>query len=240
MSFRLIYLFLILCAVSACQPKSDPALDRFDKFYSYVIDSDYESVANLMDDQSTLFLNRLTNSDNQNIDSMLSIGQHYRIPYMMTEYFAFRGEQSDSTNLIPAFFNYLGMQDASLFSFTYGYYVEKSKIKRGESTSIPIIKEIDGRSKRNWVRLNTDTGGDYKFDLLYSLQLFEIKRKKYFENIKQSYADINTDEDFLRQYYWQNSGANSAKFNKDQDAISTAKKNLRKSTLESYIDRGLR
>jgi len=73
---------------------------------------------------------------------------------------------------------------------------------------------------------------------LYTLQLAELKQKKENDKIRRQLPEQQTNEEYLRNYYWKNSGFNE-KFEKNQLSLEQNMREGRAEVIQSYIERGL-
>jgi len=126
----------------------------------------------------------------------------------------------------------------SIFSFQDGYYVDKPKLKKGKENFVALIKEEMSVSKRSWLKFEGDDTKGYKLDLLYTMELVELKKKKEKAKFRKQTNDKTTKEEYLRNFYWQHSGQN-IKFEQGQLELEANMRSGRSELIQSYVERGL-
>ena len=239
---KYIFSFLLLLAVlsmSSCTSEKDKLIVAFDDIYANVLLSEFSSIESALDSESQIFYKKVTNPDYLNIDSIIVLGREYRIPFMLTQYLAFNGDRIKEGKSSDEYYRYLGNQEVSFFSFQDAYYVDTKKLKKGKENFVSIIREEMTQNKRGWVRFTGDETSGYKLDMLYTLQLHENKQKKKNKALRAQHPEHKTLEDYLRFYYWQNSGENTSKFESEQRTLEKNLKSGREELMQSYIARGL-
>lgn len=237
------YTLFCLCVVFlsiSCNKEKDKLIQSFDTVYQDVLDSKFDNIAKSLNDESLEFQNKITNPTYLNIDSIIVMGKEYKLPYILTEYLAFNGDKVKNGETVEEFYRYLGAQDVSFFSFQDGYYIDKPKLKKGKENFVAIIKEEMSQSKRGWVKFTGTETGEYKLDLLYTLKLHEIKRKKKNTNLRNQHQELKSQGEYLRFFYWQNSGENNSKFETEQLNLEKSMREGRAETIISYENRGLK
>lgn len=232
-------LLLIIISISSCTSEKDKLITAFDNIYADVLAGNYSNIEPKLNDSSHTFYNKVTNSVYLNIDSIIVLGEEYRLPFMLTEYLAFNGDKIKEGESADELYRYLGSQEVSFFSFQDAYYVDAPKLKKGKENFVSIIREEMSQSKRGWVQFTGNESSGYELDLLYTLQLHEIKLKKKNKALRAQHQEQKTLEEYLRFYYWQNSGKNTSKFENEQLVLEENLKNGRAELIQSYIDRGL-
>ena len=237
--------YILLCffgvtLLTNCKQDKDKLIQAFDNVYQNILDSKFENIQNSLNTESLDFYNKITNPTYLNIDSIILLGKEYKLPYMLTEYLAFNGDKIKDGKTVDEFYRHLGAQDVSFFSFQDAYYVDRSKLKKGKENYVAIIKEEMSQSKRVWVRFTGDETTGYKLDLLYTLKLLEIKRKKKNNALRNQHQEIQSQVDYLRYFYWQNSGENSNKFETEQLKLEKAMRDGRAELIRAYEERGLK
>jgi hypothetical protein len=236
----ILFCFLGAVFLTACTKEKDILVKSFDDVYQNILNSKYEEIHASFNIESLNFYNKITNPEYLNIDSIIQMGKEYKLPYMLTEYLAYNGDKIKDGRTVEEFYRYLGAQNVSFFSFQDGYYVEKAKLKKGRENFVAIIKEEMTQSKRGWVQFTGNENTGYKLDLLYTLKLYEIKRKKKNNALRNQHQEIKSQEDYLRYFYWQNSGENSNKFESEQLKLEKAMRDGRADLIRSYEERGLK
>ena len=237
------YTLISLLAViflSSCTQKKDKLIQTFDDIYQDILESRYDNIESALNTKSLEFYKKITDPAYLNIDSIIVLGEAYKIPYMLTEYLAFNGDKIKNGQTTNEFFRYLGAQDVSIFSFQDAYYVDKPKLKKGKENYVAIIKEEMSQSKRGWVQFSGNETDTYKLDLLYTLQLHELKKKKNNNALRSQHQEIKSEEEYLRFFYWQNSGKNTSKFETEQLKLEESMRAGRDETIKSYEERGLK
>ena len=235
-----LFCFYLVLLLASCTQKKDKLIQTFDIIYEDLLNAKFEKVQASLNDASLAFHNKITNPVYLNIDSIIVLGKEYRLPYLLTEYLAYNGDKVEDDNLVEEFYRYLGAQEVSFFSFQDAYYVDKPKLKKGKENFVGIIKEEMSQSKQGWVRFTGNETIEYKLDMLYTLQLYEIKRKKKNHALRSQHQELQSQEDYLRYFYWQNSGKNSDKFETEQLKLEKAMRDGRSELIRSYEERGLK
>lgn len=220
----ILFYFYVALLLTSCTQKKDKLIQTFDVIYQDVLDLKFENIEISLNDKSLEFHNKITNLVYLNIDSIIVLGREYKIPYMLTEYLAFNGDKIKDGKTEEEFYRFLGAQDVSFFSFSNAFYVDKPKLKKGKENFVAIIKEEMTQSKRVWVEFKGDEVRGYKLNLLYTLQLEELKNKARHRILRAQNKDPQTQEEYLRFYYWQNSGENLLKF---ESELLEMEKNMR-------------
>ena len=237
------YMLFCLCIAFlsiSCNQEKDKLIQSFDAVYQNVLDSKFDNIAISLNAKSLEFYNKITDPTYLNIDSIIVLGVEYKLPYLLTEYLAFNGDKIKNGETVEEFYRYLGAQDVSFFSFQDAYYIDKPKLKKGKENFVAIIKEEMSQSKRGWVKFTGNETSAYKLDLLYTLKLYEIKRKKKNKTLRNQHQEIKSQEEYLRFFYWQNSGENNSKFEAEQLNLEKSMREGRAETINSYESRGLK
>jgi len=235
-----LFCLAIVFFISACNQEKDKLIQSFDTVYQDVLDSKFDDLATSFNERSLTFHNKITNPKYLNIDSIIVLGEQYNLPYMLTEYLAYNGDKATNEKTVHEFYRYLGAQNVSFFSYQDAYYVDKPKLKKGKENFVAIIKEVMSQSKRGWVKFTGNENDGYKLDLLYTLELNEINNKKKNNSLRNQRQEIKTEEEYLRFFYWQNSGENSSKFETEQLNLEKSMRDGRAETINSYEERGLK
>ncbi|MGK0315759.1 MAG: hypothetical protein ACI86M_001991 [Saprospiraceae bacterium] len=235
-----IFCFYVALLLTSCTQKKDKLIQTFDVIYQDVLDLKFENIETSLNGKSLEFHNKITNLVYLNIDSIIVLGKEYKIPYMLTEYLALNGDKIKDGKTEEEFYRFLGAQDISFFSFSNAFYVDKPKLKKGKENFVAIIKEEMTLSKRTWVNFHGSKSTGYKLNLLYTLQLEESKSKSHFKLYHKASNSELSFEDYLRYYYWQNSGKNSSRFETDMLNLEKSKREARAETILSYENRGLK
>lgn len=242
MSFKT-YLTVLICTflMFSCSQEKDPLIKSFDAVYKQVLSNDYSEFEDVLNDKSKEFYTKLTDPNYLNIDSIIELGNKHKIKCTLVEYLALSESRAKNGNIKLEFFRHLGARDISFFSFSNAYYVDKTKLRKGKVNFVAIIKEEMTQSKRTWVNFQGDESNGYKLNLLYTLQLEEEKNKLALKlyQVEANKTDMPFEE-YLRYYYWQNSGKNSPRFETDMLNLEKSKRDGRAETIQSYENRGLK
>ncbi len=230
---------ILTILLTSCNTKKDTLIIAFDDVYADVLSSNFKNIEPKLNKESLIFFNKVTDPTYLNIDSIIVLGEEYRLPFMLTEYLAFNGDKIKGGKSSDEFYRYLGNREVSFFSFQDAYYVDTKKIKKGKENFVPIIREEMTQSKRGWVQFSGDEASGYKLDMIYTLQLHENKMKKKNMVLQSQHPEKKTQEEYLRFYYWQNSGKNSADFESEQLKLEENLKTGRDELIKSYVNRGL-
>lgn len=214
-------------------------ITTFDKVYDDILAQDQIAISAALNDKSRAYLDALSAVGNQNIDSIIAIGQRYRLPYITTEFMAYYSEDLGSGTADAFFFEYLGSQDASIFSFKNAFYVDKTKIKKGKEIFVPVIKEEMAENYLKWTRWTGDDSEGYLLDLIYIVELAEIEKNKSYKQLRQQRGDGTDRDAFLRGLYWQNSGPSNTQFKNQEKEMYKNQRTGRAEILNSYRERGL-
>ncbi|MFT4533012.1 MAG: hypothetical protein ACJA1A_001006 [Saprospiraceae bacterium] len=240
MSFKNYLYFIFPIVIFSCTQEKDPLIKSFDSVYQQVLMNDYSNFDSVLDEKSKELYLKLIDPDYLNIDSMISLGNKYKIKCTLVDYLALSENRIKEGSSKSEFYRYLGANDISFFSFMNAYYVDKPKLKKGKENFVAIIKEEMTQSKRTWVNFYGNESKGYKLNLLYTLQLEEPKLKLHFKLWqKASNSELSFDE-YIRYYYWQNSGKNSSRFETDMLNLEKSKREGRAETIRSYENRGLK
>lgn len=231
-------LCLAILIMISCKTEKDKLIVAYEDLYTEIINGNYQNLESKLDNKSREFYNKITNPTYLNIDSMIVLGNKYRLQYTLPEYLAFNGDKIKEGNPKEDFYRYLGAERISIFSFQDAYYVDKPKLKKGKENFVALIKEEMSVSKRSWVQFMGDDKQGYKLDLLYTLQLQELRNKKKNTPLRSQNKDKQSLEEFLRFYYWQNSGSNK-KFDNEQLKLEQSMRDGRAELIQSYRERGL-
>lgn len=225
--------------IVSCKQKEDVLITTFDKVYNDILDQDHMATSAALNDKSRAYLDALSAIDNQNIDSVMAIGQRYRLPYITTEFMAYYSEDLSSESADAFFYEYLGSQDASIFSFKNAFYIDKAKIKKGKEIFIPVIKEEMSENYLKWTRWTGNDAEGYLLDLMYIVELAEIEKNKSYKQLRQQRGDVTDRDAFLRGLYWQNSGPSNTQFKNQEKEMYENQRTGRAEILNSYRKRGL-
>lgn len=207
-------LFLLVICFSSCKNEKDNMIEDFERIYDHTLALNYDAVVASFDEESLEFYNKITTPENLNIDSILSLGNQYNLQHLTTDYLALNGDKIKAGAPKTDFFRYLGTQQVSFYTFANAYYMDRDKSKLGTENFVSIIKEEMTTRKRNWVKM-TKVGEEYKLNLLYTLQIHEAYKSKAQKDYRKRFPDKSLEE-FLRHYYWEQSGSNTLEFEKEQ------------------------
>lgn len=215
-------LALVFIFSSCSKDEKSVLISAFDEMYGHVLNLDFDQMNNSLNQQSKEFYNEITLDENLNIDSMIVLGQKYRIPYILVNYLALYGDKIKKGAPKTDFYRYLGIEKVSFFSFEDAYYTDKSKTKIGAEPYVAIVRDDLTQSRLSWARFTKDEANNYKYDLLYTLQTKETADKKRNYQLRQMHNGKSTKEEYLRFLYWQNSGEDTEKFKANQTKMEAS------------------
>ncbi len=181
---RIINLAIILLAgmlLVSCTNKKDNVIGTFFTLYKHTLAGEAEHIDKFVTAKSDVFLKELTSIPEPNLQNILDLGEKYKIKDLLfTYYFKYRKE-IDTHNTSESFYNFLAIEGAPLFDASELYQVNKEKSRVAPDIYIAVYKTQYGNKYLNWIRLIEEDAG-IKYDLLYTLELFNKEMKKLNDN----------------------------------------------------------
>ncbi len=199
-------LILSMLMLFSCKPKEptkevdDQMFEAYQKLDSLIHNGRLDFLPQLLTPKSKDFYYKITDPKNLNLDSIISIGIRYRVPYFAMKYFGSCGDHMKSTSDALDFFRYLGAKDISIFPENHGYAVYKEESRIENAAWVAISRKDKGVNKVNWIKLVKSEEGIYQYDLIYNLKLEERINRKIFKNQRKKHLKLN-DEEFIEMYF---------------------------------------
>lgn len=172
----------------------------YHKLDSLISTRHLDSIPLLLTPKSKDFYHKITDPKNLNLDSIISIGIRYRVPYFAMKYLGSCGDHMKSTDDPLDFFRYLAAKDISIFPKEHGYTLYKEESRIENAAWIAISRKDKGVNKVNWIKLVKSERGTYQYDLIYNLKLEERINRKIFKNQRKKHLKLS-DEEFIEMYY---------------------------------------
>lgn len=199
--------FILFALLIACRPKATQIdkshqlmFNTYKELNSAIRHEELDSVVQMLNPKSLEFYYKITDSKNLNLDSIVSIGMRYKVPYFSMKYLGscgdFMRESSDPTD----FFRFLAMSDISIFSNNYSYALLEEESRLEKDAFVAVYKKVNKVNKVNWVKFVRPDSSTYKYDLIYNLKLEERINRKIFKDQRKNYPKLS-DEAFIKMYY---------------------------------------
>ena len=192
-----LFIFLVLYA---CTNKKIYLDNAFDEIYNHVALGEYDQLENHINENSISLLNEITNKDNQNIEALIKIGSKYKIKFLCV-YFSGWSKHMKINGTKADFFKFLTQEKISFFNPDHIYSVLSHQTRVGtDNNFIAYHYKESNKNVMNWAKFSEQSENDFKYDLVYSLQLHEQVLKKYF-NYNDRVKKELTEEEWLKSIY---------------------------------------
>jgi len=207
MRFRVCFI-LFLFLITSCKSKVTPVdsqrqqmFDAYQELHSTVREGNFDAMVPLLHQKSKSYYNKITDPKNLNLDSIISIGMKYKVPYFSMKYLGSCGDYMKEESSDPTdFFKYLTATNLSIFSddIDYRLYEEESRLEK--DAWVAIYKKSGEVNKVGWIKFVRPDSTTYEYDLIYNLKLRERMNRKIFKAQRKKHAKL-TDEEFIRMYF---------------------------------------
>lgn len=181
----------MLCLMS-CDNERANLVSEFNHLYNEAVYKDYAEKLNA---ESKAFYEKITDKTYLNIDSLVSLGLEYNIPYFTSLYLASCGDHMIKSNEKEDFFLYLVANNISFFTLEEFYEILEEKSRVDKDGWVSIYRKEGGQNYVSWVRYTSENERWY-YDLLYTLQIHEKEYKRIYDEFKKDYPDLTKEEYF--------------------------------------------
>ncbi len=175
MRYTLITIFCL--TFTSCNNKKEEVIHNFNTLYTHIVSGNTEYIDDNITEESAEFIEKLTSLKEISVKTILDLGKEYRIQDFLFNYYALYKKELDTNNTSKSFYNYLALEGVPLFDLMEVYKVNKENSKVAPDIFIAIFKSQYGNNYLNWARL-VEENSRVKFDLLYTLELFNKKHTK--------------------------------------------------------------
>jgi len=200
----LIFLFAIflLATLTSCESKYDEINVAFYDLYENIIEEEYDQVIEKFDEESLAFFNDVTNLENLEYDKMLELGKKWYLKYTLISFLASHGEKMKAMNDPEYFFNFLTNYHISFYAPDV-FETMDAQTRIGEETLVAITRMDYNAKKISWIKLQEQIDDSYKYNIIYTLRLYERKQKFSNENYLRDKSGESIAQN-LRDYYDKN------------------------------------
>lgn len=167
---------------------------------SVIRHQELDSVVQLLTPKSLAFYNKITDHKNLNLDSIVSIGTRYRVPYFAMKYLGSCGEYMKASSDRTDFLRFLAMTDISIFSEKHSYSLYEEECRLEKHAFVAVYKKMGDVNKVSWVKFIRPDSTSYQYDLMYNLKLEETQNRKIFKAQRKAHSKLS-DEEFIKMYY---------------------------------------
>jgi len=174
-------------------------MNTFTEMYNEVCLGNFENMTPYLAESSQELIADYSNPDNQSIDSLISLGDRYKLQYFSiyfsswSNYMKVNGTEAD-------FFKYLTQEEVSFFDPDHYFEPLVHRCRVGtDNNFVAFYYPDENKNVMDWAKF-TDENGSFKLDLLYILRLHNKTIKKYF-NYKDRVKKELTEEQWLRNIY---------------------------------------
>ena len=188
-----ILLFISVITFWSCKESVHPTVDIFTEMQAHQQQLEFNKLENYFNAKSIDFTNELGNA--KDTSDLLRLGKAHKINYFMAEYYRWNRQFETDFNQVIKFFNLLQF---SFFDLKYQFRPLQDKAKNNnDEYHLPIAYRFYGENRIRWLKFTKEDNDNYKYDLIYTLQLEDNKYKKRYET---NVEDLEKTEKFKALY----------------------------------------
>lgn len=215
----ILFLITTLFIAYGCEPKESKLLLSLEILYDYVLKAELDQIYPLLDQESQVLVDKFTNPANQSADSLFLIGNRYRIPYLAFQFYA------DFTNPPITdrsdFFIFLLTRNVGIFDSEHYLEPIEEQMVQGSEAALPLGFLDQGQKKLRWTSFTQTEEQEYRYNLLYSMQLDEKKAEQIYKELQ---IGSGLDKDAYLRKLFDETGRRSRSKNREAKLLDDLKK----------------
>lgn len=195
------YAMLVLSVITllSCQNKKADMINFGQEIHDQITAQDFASVINNLDSASLAYYLDITNEDHLDIDKNIALGKAYKLPYFSMSFLLSSIDHIQINKDEYGLFRYLSLEEASLYHTAATFDIIESRSRIGKDNFVAFSKEVAGEKRITWVKI-IDENGEWKYDLIYTLDLLNAKLKKIYKPFRLDNKGLSQDV-FLEKMY---------------------------------------
>lgn len=191
------FTFIIL-SMTSCTNNKEHLAQTFEAFYNHIKALEYDKAIAYLEPPSIALIDKISTA--QNIDEMMAIGQEHNIRYFCAAFYANHNHLVGDKPSQADFLSYLSMAQMSIFELQFHFEPYKDKTKMGPESYLALLYDYFGDNKLGWAKFIKNEQGEFRYDLLYSMQLHESFYKEIYNDMRLSSGTKDYEASFKYMY----------------------------------------
>jgi hypothetical protein len=174
---RIVLILFICLSTTSCTNQKKIILDEFVELHKHIVAGDHTYIDKHLTPKSSEFVEKLISLEKLTLTDILDLGEEYRFKDFLFNYYFKYKKELDNNNTSESFYNFLALESVPLFSAHDLYKVNEKLSRIKPEIFIAIYRDFYENNYLHWVKLTPDESS-IKYDLLYTLELFNKQPKK--------------------------------------------------------------